>query len=337
MLGLAAAAVICALTANAQDPQFTMKYAIGNPADDMTPGWTTHLVFAREIEQRSSGRIKVELYPGGQLGGIESTVNMIRQNIIQASDPSEGHLATTYPPIQVFSIPYQFLNRDVAWRVLDGPFGRKIMDDMAAKTGIRPVMWSENGGFRHYSNSKREIHSPADMKGLKIRTMNSPLHMEIVKSLGASPTPIPWAELYTSLQTGVVDGQENAISTFLVPKLEEVQKYIVTDGHVYSVNSVIISEAFYQSLPDDLKPVIHQSAEVALTVNRGLVLANEIMGMEYLKERGVKIYAPTNEEKRAFRDATRGRAIAWLREKIDPKWVDEIMAATDAAEKELGY
>lgn len=340
-LGLAGALLAAGMwgglsgAASAQD--FVMKYAVGNPAADMTPGWTTHLVLAREIEARSNGRIKVELYPGGQLGGIESTVNMVRQNVIQASDPSEGHFSTTYPPVQVLSIPYLFLNREVAWHVLDGPFGKKLADDMAAQTGIRPIMWSENGGFRHYSNSKKMIRTPEDMAGLKIRTMNSPLHMEIVKSLGASPTPIPWAELYTSLQTGVVDGQENAISTFLVPKLEEVQKHIVLDGHVYSVNTVVISETFYQSLPDDLKAVIKQSAEVALAVNRGLVLSNEVMGMEYLKEQGVEIYSPTTEEKRMFQEATKGPALEFLRSEIDPMWVDEIMAATAAAEAELGY
>jgi C4-dicarboxylate-binding protein DctP len=317
--------------------EFTMKYAIGNPAVDMTPAWTPHLVLKNEIEARSNGRIAVELYPGGQLGGVESTVNQVRQNIIQASDPSEGHFATTYPEIQVFSIPYLFLNRDVAWEVLDGEFGQRMIEDMAAKTGIRPLMWSENGGFRHYSNNVKPIRSPADMAGLKIRTMNSPLHMEIVKNLGASPTPIAWAELYTSLQTGVVDGQENAISTFLVPKLEEVQNNIVLDGHVYSVNTVIISEQWYQSLPDDLKAAVQQAAKVSLTVNRGLTVSNEIMGMEYLRENGVEIYAPTLEEKRQFQEATKDPAIDWLKEQIDPAWVDGIIEAVAEAEKKLGY
>lgn len=321
----------------AAQAEFTMKYAIGNPAVDMTPAWTPHLVLKNEIEARSNGRISVELYPGGQLGGIESTINQVRQNVIQASDPSEGHFATTYPAVQVFSIPYLFLNRDVAWNVLDGPFGQKMIEDMAAKTGIRPLMWSENGGFRHYSTAGTEIHSPADMAGLKIRTMNSPLHMEIVKNLGASPTPIAWAELYTSLQTGVVDGQENAIATFMVPKLEEVQDNIVLDGHVYSVNTVVVSEIWYQSLPDDLKAAVQQAAKISLAVNRGLTVSNEIMGMDYLREQGVNIYAPTLAEKRQFQDATKEPAIAWLKEQIDPMWVDEMLAAVEQAEQELGY
>jgi C4-dicarboxylate-binding protein DctP len=175
------------------------------------------------------------------------------------------------------------------------------------------------------------------MKGLKIRTMNIPLHMKIVSDLGGSPTPIAWAELYTSLQTGVVDGQENAIATFLIPKLEEVQKYIVLDGHVYSVNTVIINEKWYQSLPADLQEVIQAAQKIALAVNRGLTVTNEIMGMEYLRTKGVEIYKPNKEEKQEFKQLSQESAIQWLKEKIDPAWVDGILEATKQAEKELGY
>jgi C4-dicarboxylate-binding protein DctP len=323
--------------AHAQGAEFTLKFGVGNPPRDFHHSWTPHVAFKDEVETRSGGRIAVELYPGSQLGGIESMVNQVRQGVIQATDPSEGHFATTYPPIQVFSIPYLFLTRDIAWHVLDGEFGQKMLADMAEQTGIRPLIWSENGGFRHYSNNVRAIKSPDDMAGLKIRTMNIPLHMEIVKNLGASPTPIAWAELYTSLQTGVVDGQENSIATFMVPKLEEVQDHTVLDGHVYSVNTVILNEAWYQSLPDDLKQVIDRAAEVSLTVNRGLTVSNELIGMDYLKEQGVEIYSPTLEEKRAFREATQEPAIAWLTEQIDPAWVDGMLDAVAAAEKSLGY
>ena len=279
----------------------------------------------------------MELFPNGQLGGIESMVNQVRHGVIQATDPAEGHFATTYPPIQVFSIPYLFPSRDVAWTVLDGPFGQKLADDMAATTGLRPLFWSENGGFRHYSNNVREIRSPADMAGLKIRTMNIPLHMEIVENLGASPTPIAWAELYTSLQTGVVDGQENSIATFLIPKLEEVQSHIVLDGHVYSVNTVVVNEAWFQGLPEDLQQAVEHAGRISLAVNRGLTVANELKGLETLREAGVSVYAPTIEEKRQFREATQDAAIEWLRGEIDPTWVDEMLAAVEAAEKELGY
>ncbi|QTL97463.1 DctP family TRAP transporter solute-binding subunit [Iocasia frigidifontis] len=315
---------------------YEMKFGVSNPPKEYHHSWTPYIVFKNEVELRSNGRLQVKIFPGGQLGSIESMVNQVRMGAIEATEPSDGHLASIYPNIQVFSIPYLFSNRMVAWEVLGGPFGQKMIEDMAQKTGLRALFWSENGGFRHYSNDKRLVKTPADMKGLKIRTMNIPLHMKIVEDLGASPTPISWNELYTALQTGVVDGQENSVATFLVPKLEEVQKYIILDGHVYGVNSIVLNEEWYQGLPDDLKEIIHQSAQIALSVNHGLTVAREVKGIEYLKEKGVQIYRPTLEEKVLFKEKTQQSAIDWLNNNLDPDWVKGILEATEKAEKELG-
>ncbi len=322
--------------ASAQEAEYVMIYGVVNPVKEYHHSWEPHFVFAEEVMRRSGGRIRVELHPGGVLGGIEDQIRQVQRGVIHATDPSEGHLAPIFPDIQVVSIPYLFASEEVAWRVLDGPFGQDLAEHMAATTGVRPLYWSENGGFRHYSNNVRRIQSPEDMRGLKIRTMNIPLHMEIVKALGASPTPVAWLELYTALQTGVVDGQENAIPTFLVPKLEEVQDYIVLDGHVYSVNTVIVNEDWYQGLPEDLQNVIQQAALVGLTVNRGCTRMTEVKGLEYLAEYGVDIYAPTPEEKEAFREATRP-VIEWLRNEIGDYWIDYVLEETAKVEEELGY
>jgi len=319
--------------ASAADP-IVMKFGINNPIKEFNQAWTSHLVLKNEIEARSGGRIKVELYPGSQLGSVESMVNQVRRGSIQATDPADGHFATTYPLIQILSIPYLFPSREVAWKVLDGPFGQKLIDDMAKKTGMRPLFWQENGGFRHFTNSKRQIRSPDDMKGLKIRTMNIPLHMKIVEDLGGSATPINWSEVYTSLQTGVADGQENAIPTFLLPKLEEVQKYMVLDGHVYGVMTVVVNEKWYQDLAPDLKKAIQGAVPVVLATNRGLSVANEVQGIEYLQKRGVDVYAPTAEEQKKFRAATQASAVKWLKSNVDPVWVDELLAAVAKAESE---
>ncbi len=329
--GIAVALSLAAVNAAAADPVI-MKFGINNPVKEFNQAWTSHQVLKNEIEARSGGKLKVELYPGGQLGNIESMVNQVRRGTIQATDPADGHFATTYPLIQILSIPYLFSNREVAWKVLDGPFGQKLIEDMAQKTGLRPLFWQENGGFRHYSNSKRAIHSPADMKGLKIRTMNIPLHMKIVEDLGGSATPINWSELYTSLQTGVVDGQENAIPTFLIPKLEEVQKHIVLDGHVYGVMTVLVNDKWYQGLEPDLKAAIQGAVPVVLAANRGLSIANEVQGIEYLQKQGVEIYAPTAEEKKQFRAASQGSAVEWLKKNVDPTWVDALLDAVAKAE-----
>ncbi len=338
-LGMVAGAALlsCGLAGTVSAAEFTMRLAGTTPKAEQNFAYAPFEILAQEVEARSGGRIKVELYPGGQLGGIESIVNQISDGTIQGGDPSDGHLATSFPEIQVFGIPYLFVSRDVAWDVLDGPFGQKMREMMIKKTGMRPLFWSENGGFRHYTSSKREMKSVADMVGLKMRTMNHPLHMEIAASLGMSPTPIAWTEVYTSLQTGVVDGQENSIPTFLVPKLYEVQKFMILDGHVYALTTMSVNEAWYQSLPDDLKHAVDQSARIALTANRGLSVSNEMVGRAYLESQGVKIYDPSPADKKAFRERAQPKAIAWLKGQIDPALVDEMIAAVADSEKRLGY
>lgn len=318
-------------------PPYLMKIGIGNPGNDYNFGWTPFEVFKTEVETLSKGRLKVELY--SQMFGKSSMemIVMVQDGIVHARDFADGHLATIYPPIQVLSIPYLFAEREVAWKVLDGPFGQKLIDDMAKKTGLRPLYWIENGGFRHYSNNKRAIHSPSDMKGLKIRTMEIPLHLKSVSDLGGRAVPLDWGSVYEAIESGIVDGQENSIGTFLIPHFENIQNHIVLDGHVYGTYTLLMNEAWYQSLPNDLKIIIDRAKRLSATVNRGLAVVNEMKGIEYLKSKGVEVYRPTDEEKRKFRQLTQESAIQWLNEHVGPEWVQEVMDATATAEKELGY
>lgn len=214
-----------------------------------------------------------------------------------------------------------------------------MIEDMAKTVGIRPLRFNENGGFRNYSNSKRPLRTAADMKGLKIRTMNIPLHMQIVKDLGASPTPIAWSELYSALQLKVVDGQENAVSTFRIPKLEEVQKYMILDGHIYSVTTYLVNEKWFKSLPIEYQNAIYQAADIAVQVRNSLCYLEERRDVEELRAMGVDIYDPPTDVKRGFQQLTQESAIKWLRsqEKIDGKWIDMLLEETAQIEKELGY
>jgi len=322
-------------TSMAVEPEFIMKVATSIAKQEWELSYTPDVVFVNEVRTRSLGRIKVEFY-GAELGTEKSQLNQVRNGVIQVGGASVGQLVQIYPNLQILSIPYIFKDRLVAWEVLDGPFGQELMEEMAKSTGVRVLSWQENGGFRHFSNNVRPIHSPEDMKGLKIRTMPSPIDMITVKNLGASATPINWSELYTSLETGVVDGQENAIPTFMYPKLEEVQNYIVLDGHVYSIMARYINEKFYQSLPDDLKKVVQDSAKIAQISNKGISVSAEAMGIEYLKKKGVEFYKPNEEEMAKFKEVQKP-VIEFLKDKVDTKFIDGILDATANAEKKLGY
>jgi len=334
---MAVCGLIISPSALSKEKTFVLRYGEGTP---VTKKWslqgTASRVFTEEVAARSNGRIKVEIYDRAQLGSLESLVNQVRQGLIQGTTAADGQFAPYYPNVQIFGLPYLFVDDVVAWDVISSPLAEKIREDMAQKTGMRPVAWYGQG-FRHYSNSKRPIKTVADMKGLKIRTMNNPMHMQIVKLLGASPTPISWSEIYSALQTGVVDGQENSLPIFRIPKLEEVQKYIILDGHVYGLMCLVINEKWYQSLPDDLKAVINQSARVAETVQNGLSILQPSRDIDELTAMGLEIYDPPLEVKEEFKALTHQPAVEWLKKKIDPAWVDAILAETAKAEKRHGF
>lgn len=316
---------------------YEMKIAIGNPAKEKHFGWTPFVVFKNEVERRSKGRLKINLYSRTLGASSMDKIETILDGLVDARDSADGHLATIYPPIQVLSIPYLFSEREIVWEVLDGPFGQRLIEDMAQKTGLRPLYWIENGGFRHYSNNKRAIHSPADMKGLRIRTMESPLHMKIVSDLGGRAVPIPWGDVYQAIESGIVDGQENSIGTFMIPHLENVQSHIILDGHVYGTYTLLINESWYQSLPDDLKIIINQAKGVSAAVNRKLSVANETQGLNCLKTRGVEIHKPSAEQLQLFRQMTQASAIDWLNANVGKEWVQAVLDAVLKAEKKLGY
>jgi C4-dicarboxylate-binding protein DctP len=301
-----------------------------------------YAVLKSEIEKRSGGRIEVKLYPAGVLGDMTSATEQTKQGIIQGVQVGDGWIANHFPEVQLISIPYVFKDRDVAWKVLDGPFGQALMEEYTKKTGLRLLHLTENGGFRCFSNNVKEIKTPADMKGLKIRVMPNPAHQKTVEALGALPVVISWAELYTALKTKVADGQENAVATFLVPKLWEVQKYMTLDNHFYSVNSILLNDKWYQSLPKDLQTAIDQAAYISTTVNRGVCTALEEKGIKLVTEKGMKVYAPTVQEKEMFKQLSQKPVIEFLKKdfqekNVDLKWFDRFFEAVDKAEKELGY
>lgn len=340
LLSIGIAFLVLTLSGVAWAKEYKLVYGTGaKRAEGWTSDSTPYEVFVKEVESRSKGRIKVDMHWMGELGSPLDQVMQTRQGLIHIDCPNSGHFATVYPAIQVFSIPYLFIDRQIAWHVLNGNTFKAMSEDMAKKIGLRMLKFRESGGFRHFSNSKRPLRRAADLKGLKIRTMPSPLFMQIVKDLGGSPTPISFNELYSALQQKVVDGQENPITTFRWPKLEEVQKYIIMDGHVYSFLVNLVNEKWFQSLPKDLQGVITQADDISSQVHNNLSYLMEDKDLKELRALGIDIYEPTIAEKNEFRKMTQASAIEWLRNQkdIDEKWIDMVLAETKQVENELGY
>ncbi len=292
-------------------------------------------VFKSYVESMSNGRIKVKLFPGGVLGKERENFVNVQNNVIQGTLSSVGGIAQFYPPIAVVDIPFAFANNAVAWEVYDGWFGDKIRADIYAKTGVRCLATTETGGFFAFTNSKRAVHSPKDMKGLKFRTMENSGHIKMISLLGASAVPIAWLELYTSLQTGVIDGQMNPLPTMLNAKLEEVQKYITLTNHLYGTDWFMVNDDWYNSLPDDLKKIVNDGAVIANVADRGAQRILDALATEGLTKKGLKIYKPTAEEVKEFKDMVQDDYIEWLK-KENPennKWIDDLQKAIKEAEK----
>lgn len=317
-------------TSFAQEPQ-VVKIAFTDPPtlsigdiQIFHPSYAAMLAFEGAFEKYTSGRYNVELYPYGTLGDAASNLEQMLTGTLQGGTPADGALAPFYANIQVFAIPYLFNSPLVIYDILDGEFGHNLFNKMAEESGLRVIAGYDNGGYRNFSNSKKEIKSAADIAGMKIRTMDIPVHMEIVKALGGAPTPIAFMELYSALQTGVVDGQENSAITVLGASLNEVQPYVTLDGHLLGLAYLTISEDWFQSLSDADKEACLKAGREAAFAARGTVRFAESLAIDTLSKKGVKVYSPTAEELETFKVAQEP-AIAWLKANIDADLVTQLV------------
>jgi TRAP-type transport system periplasmic protein len=286
-------------------------------------------VFKRDVESRTNGALTIEIFYGGALGNPINRMDQMRNGTIQMSDASDGNYATIFPEIQVLNIPYLFATEQNAWEVLDGPFGRKLAEDLRTKTGIRVLGWWESGGFKHFSSNKA-LRSPADFAGLKIRALG-PLAVPLIEALKASVVPIGFGELYTALSTGLVDVQENSLSVFRLIRLQEVHKFILLSGHSYSVGVLGINNAFYIQLSPDERAAVDAAALKAIAFNRDGSRKAEQEAIAALRAAGIEFIELTSEQKQEFRRITQGPVIEWLKTKISvPDLIGEALLAVQA-------
>jgi TRAP-type transport system periplasmic protein len=290
-------------------------------------------LFKQIVEMETGGAVDVKVFPAGQLGGERELTEAVKLGTVQMTMVS-GAVANFFKEYQILDIPYLFSSAPVAWKVMDGWFGKELAEECLKKTGMRVLAFGEVG-FRNFTNSARPIKTPADLKGLKIRVMESPVFITLVKSLGGAPTPIPWPETYTALQQKVADGQENPVSSIKFAKLYEVQKYLTLDGHTYGVDFVLINDKFYQGLPKDIQQTLKTASITTATIMRGIQTIDSTLGIQFLKEKGMEVYVPSAKEKAMFRDAAQKPVIEFLEKQVGKTWIDKLMKAIKEAEVEL--
>jgi len=285
--------------------------------------------FAAEVEANSD--MSVNIVYGGALGNPNDRLAQMRRGVIEMTDAADGNYASIFSDIMVLNMPYLFPTEQVAWQVFDGPFGTQMAEDIREATGIRVLGWWESGGFKHFSAS-RLIETPADMEGLKMRVLG-PLATIPVEAMGASASPVAFGELYTALSTGVVDGQDNSVSTFNLIRLYEVQSHLMMTGHVYAFGPLGISDAFFSGLSPENQQVILDAAAVAIAYNRETSRAVEASAITRAEEAGVTVVRMTDEQRDAFRQVMQPAAIEWLQGNVDhPDLIDAALAAVAAAQ-----
>ena len=293
--------VIMAAGAASAAPEYKIKVAYISSESHPTAQAMTG--FAKDVDSASKGRIKVELYPNGQLGSDRELCEGVQMGTIQMVVSSTSALAGFDKRIQVLDLPYLFTTRKAAFDAVDGELGKKL-NSYLEKKGFLVLGYQENG-FRHVTNSKRPIKAPADLKGLKIRTMENPMHIAFFKELGANPTPMSWGELYTALQQGTVDAQENPYAMIDDGKFYEVQKYVSETGHLFSYEIIIANKKFMEKLPADLRKIVDDAAHRAVMAQRARMEKEEAVFKAKVTKTGLKANTLTPEQKKPFVDATK--------------------------------
>ncbi|MPM39869.1 2,3-diketo-L-gulonate-binding periplasmic protein YiaO [bioreactor metagenome] len=220
-------------------------------------------------------------------------------------ESSQSAYASFTQELMSAGIPFLFKNREAAYAFYDSEVGDQIADAVAVDTGIRIMGYFENG-VRQLTNSKRPVVTPADMSGLKIRVMESPLYIEMFTEMGANPMPMSFAELYTALQQGAVDGQDNPYAITSTNKFYEVQKYMTDLSHTFDVTCFSINDDFYQGLPDDIRAIVDEAAAEATAVQRQLSIENEQSYIKTIEDNGVQLTRLTDEQRQAFKDKCDG-------------------------------
>jgi tripartite ATP-independent transporter DctP family solute receptor len=291
VLGIAMGTV--PLAAHAQKVMKLAHLNKNDPFDNGTGAMAT--VFKSLVEAGTNGSVTVQVFPDGQLGKDNEVIQQVKAGVVQSTISSVGGIASIYPMIGVLDMPFAYPNIAVTYDVFDGPFGKTLANDITKKTGLDVLGFGDSGGFFAISNSKHAIKSPEDMKGLES-------HKTVVSSMGGQPVAINWAEVYTSLQTGVADGQMNPIPIIKFAKFDEVQKYLTLTNHLFTPYVWILNKPFFDGLSAHEKEVVRAAARSAIIACRGInrIIEASDRGLPALAQK-MQIYSPTKEEIAKFR------------------------------------
>ena len=261
-------------------------------AYDVAESHPSHTAFVEKfknaLETASSGNITVELYPNSSMGSLAENMESMRIGDLEMAALNDSVIGALVPEYNLVGLPFLWTSLDAAHEALDGDFGDYLSQKLADQAGILNLGWGDVG-FRNITNSRKAISSPADMAGLKIRTMTNTLHVEYFTALGALPTPMSFSELFTALQQKTVDGQENPTALIYNNALHEAQSYMTVSEHVFTAINMNIAANFYNSLPEDVQKIFDEAAQEAAEYERTWTAEHEAEQLQAMKDNGMEV------------------------------------------------
>ena len=316
---LAAATLTFGLIASA-GAQTTMKISI-SVAQNSHQGVAID-TFAKEVDKRTAGRYKIQPFYSGSLGGERESIEAVQLGTQELTFSSTGPVPNFVPEARILDIPFLFRDKAHARSALDGSIGQDMLVKFESK-GFKALAWGENG-VRHMTNSKRAVNAPDDLKGLKMRTMENPVHVAAYKGFGIVPTPMAFPEVFTALQQGTVDGQENPLSVIMAAKFDQVQKHLTLTGHVYSPAIFLMSKGAFDKLSAADKTAFLEAAKEGAKACRARVDEDDSKGVAELRSKGMSVVE--NVDKAKF-VATLGPVYAEFEKQFGKAEIDKIRNA----------
>lgn len=316
---LTSAIVGCALAFALPASAQTLKVGFGLPQD-------SHLgdgakAFGEELAKLSNGTMTVELLPSFQGGNERAALEAVQIGSLDMAVTAVAPLSNFVPVVEVLDLPYLFRDTAHARGVQDGPIGKELLDTIT-EHGFVGLGWGE-AGFRHLTNNEKEIKSPDDAEGLKVRTMQSETHMEAFQALGALPTPMSWSEVIPALQTGTLDAQESSIPIITSTRVYEAQGYVSLTGHAFTNIVWVFSPSRWASLSEEQQGWVRSAAAAGIAAERARVDADEETGMQILKDAGITI---TEVDRSEFSDVVEA-AYGGYEERFSKELIDSIRSA----------
>ena len=284
--------------------------------------------FEELVEAGSNGEIDVQIFPSSQMGPDREMIEGVQTGVLEMAIPPSSFFAGWDPAFAVIELPYMYASKDIAYEVLDGDAGAGMLARVENQ-GLVGLGWLELG-VRNVTNNVRPVATPEDLEGVKLRTMKVPAHVATFETLGANPTPMNFGEVYSALQQGVIDGQENPLAIITSQRFYEVQKYLSTTAHVFAVYMPVISKPFFEGLSAEHQQLVRESMASARSYQAELVAAEDTAQLEEIRAAGVEVLELTAEQRQAFADKTESVRLQY-RDEVGTEAYDAWVGAVAAA------